>query len=74
MQYLKYIIEGIKLIKAFAQWVSAFILKKKQDGQEGKIQAGENKISEAQKIADAQERLKKKAEGAHGIENGIAGK
>lgn len=71
---MRKILAFIKLLKDLKQlwkYVEAYILNKKQEGQLGKIQDGEKKIEEANKIKDDQERLKKKAEGVNEIENNI---
>lgn len=73
---MKKILAFIKLLKDLKQlwkYVEAYILNKKQEGQLGKIQDGENKIDQANKDKNLtdEERLKKKAEGVNEIEKNI---
>ena len=73
MAKLKLILDLIKFFKFAVEWFNAFVLKKKQQGELGKLQDAEKKIEEANKIEDDKERLKKKAEAANEIERTIAG-
>lgn len=56
------------LVAAGVKWVSAWITKRKQQADVDKIHEAEQQISDANKIADDEQRLKEKADAACKLE------